>query len=438
MTKTFGELLEEGFEYPEYIDEVTAEMISDWFRCRYVTTNNFYLFFNRSLALNYPYYRELLRVDPVISKFDWFVEEYLEKETTDKIQNTGENVSSVEGSSNTSKTLEDDTTKARTGSQVVEFNGSEAHTKTGSDTDTISGTVTTSQSKEYKGTEADTKSGTDRRSISGTDTSDTTGTNENVKSGSMNNTLYGSETHNVTRDNVSQNNTRVNAFNRNNPMSAEYQTSGSPVSGSIMNIAGSVSLNDDNINRPCIVNPTYSEDSLSQNTQGGSERNTDTLSFNNRSNREEYNNITDSGEISENVSRETNTSDNITYGETNTRSFTNRKDDTTGTEGTQRTETKGYNNVDTRSFNNRNDETTYNVSDRTTGEKTETSEKTDTNTKTDTINTSVDRLFREIHTGRHENVAKIIDKARNTIISSESWLWFYHQLDKCFLQVFDV
>lgn len=438
MKKKFDDLLNEGYEYPEYIDEVTAELISDWFRCRYVLTENFYIFFNRSLALNYPYYVELLRVDPVTSKFDWFVEEYLEKETTDKTTNEGENTRVSEGTVNATVTKEGTDTKLKTGSTSVQMKGTETDTKGGTDTDSTSSSNVIDMSKTYRGSETETEGGSDRRSKTGTDTTDTDSSNENVKSGSIDNMFYGSETHNTSRDNVEQHNSRVNLFSRNTPMSAEYQSAGNPISGSIVNIAGTLSLNDDNINRPKILNPSYTEDGLTQNVTGGSEKNTDTLTYNNRSNRNEFNNVTDESTVSENVSRETSETDNITYGKTNTKAYTNRADDVDSTETLSKTDTKTYNSNNVKSFTNRSNDTVYNTTDTSTKDDTETTERTDNSSITDSSSNVIDRLFREIHTGRHENVATIIEKSRHCIVNSESWLWLYHQLDKCFLQVYDI
>ena len=69
------------YNYPDFIDEPTAELIDEWFSSRTIIPN-FDLFFNRSLKQYYPRYLEMLRVDPTVSRYDWFVENYVERQTT--------------------------------------------------------------------------------------------------------------------------------------------------------------------------------------------------------------------------------------------------------------------------------------------------------------------------------------------------------------------
>lgn len=79
MNQTFQQILNNGYTFPTDIDEPTQELIKEWFQYRQVADNNKFIpWFNRSLNLNYPYYRQLLRIDPTVSNYDWLIENYKE------------------------------------------------------------------------------------------------------------------------------------------------------------------------------------------------------------------------------------------------------------------------------------------------------------------------------------------------------------------------
>lgn len=79
MNLTFQQILNNGYTFPVTVDTATQELIKEWFQFREVADNNkFVLWFNRSLNLNYPYYKQLLRIDPTISDYDWLIENYKE------------------------------------------------------------------------------------------------------------------------------------------------------------------------------------------------------------------------------------------------------------------------------------------------------------------------------------------------------------------------
>lgn len=79
MNQTFQQILNNGYTFPTDIDEPTQELIKEWFQYRQVADNNKFIpWFNRSLNLNYPYYRQLLRIDPTVSDYDWLIEIYKE------------------------------------------------------------------------------------------------------------------------------------------------------------------------------------------------------------------------------------------------------------------------------------------------------------------------------------------------------------------------
>ena len=80
---TFNDLLADGYRKPDTVDELTWEMLADWFGERRIIPN-FDKYFKRALKLHFPYYRELLRLDPTVAKYDWFVENYQERFSEDK------------------------------------------------------------------------------------------------------------------------------------------------------------------------------------------------------------------------------------------------------------------------------------------------------------------------------------------------------------------
>lgn len=127
--KTFQQILDEGYQFPLTIDTATQQTITEWFQFRKVADNDqFIAWFNRQLTLNYPYYRQLLRIDPSTSSFDWLIMQYSEHESitssesnqsgytsvegTTVNKGTSENVSTSSGTSNvTSKMMEQPRTK---------------------------------------------------------------------------------------------------------------------------------------------------------------------------------------------------------------------------------------------------------------------------------------------------------------------------------------
>lgn len=93
MNQTFQQILNNGYTFPTDIDEPTQELIKEWFQYRQVADNNKFIpWFNRSLNLNYPYYRQLLRIDPTVSDYDWLIENY--KESLYNSEKTGKSMGS--------------------------------------------------------------------------------------------------------------------------------------------------------------------------------------------------------------------------------------------------------------------------------------------------------------------------------------------------------
>lgn len=79
---------------PSILDDATAELIKEWFKYRYLESKRGTDFLKRAIIMNYPYYKEMLRIDPTISDYDWLVQNYLERQTAS-------NTKASENSSNT-------------------------------------------------------------------------------------------------------------------------------------------------------------------------------------------------------------------------------------------------------------------------------------------------------------------------------------------------
>lgn len=114
-TKTFSQIIDEGYQYPEIIPEDLQEVIYDWYQYRHVCDDDkFTVFFDRLLKKEYHHYYQLLRIEPGIAEYDWLVSQYkeLQRENTDSKTNT----QSVEGTIETSEssTVDEDITNTTT------------------------------------------------------------------------------------------------------------------------------------------------------------------------------------------------------------------------------------------------------------------------------------------------------------------------------------
>lgn len=100
---TFQIILDKGYEKPNTIDPLTWEEVCDVFRKRRIQED-----FDRFLKMNirryFPLYREMMRIDPTVTSYDWFIEKYNERYSELKEQGSttrGGNESTSRTSSNT-------------------------------------------------------------------------------------------------------------------------------------------------------------------------------------------------------------------------------------------------------------------------------------------------------------------------------------------------
>lgn len=126
---TLNDCVDLGYDKTELCDEATWAAIVEWFGLRRVQPN-FDRYFSRALKLHYPHYLELVRIEPSVAEYDWFVENYKEQQTT------------LDGRKQKTIAGEKSTTKSGTNGGTVTVTGTGGNTRTlnTTDTDSASGT----------------------------------------------------------------------------------------------------------------------------------------------------------------------------------------------------------------------------------------------------------------------------------------------------------
>lgn len=121
-----NEYIDQGYSLPAVLDDATKSLVVDWFGDRALVKETFDKYFERSCNAHYPYYKQMLRIDPTISQYDWFVDNYLERQTTGKDSSTATttgtnsrtgsstNESTTEGSGTNSSTTDSSNTNSNT------------------------------------------------------------------------------------------------------------------------------------------------------------------------------------------------------------------------------------------------------------------------------------------------------------------------------------
>lgn len=304
-----------GYELPDVLDDATKTLIDDWFGTRYLVKEHFDRYMKRQCNLDFPRYLQLLRIDPVSASYDWFVDNYLERQVISK--NTG--------------------------------------------TDTKTGKTTTS------GTTGRTTSGSSKTENDFLDTLTHDTTVADTNESTVNDTAISK--------NVSMANNAHDGVARVAPMSAEYTAVDASGTDTITDGENSISISyPGGMVSPAILNPSSSEQSREHNENGA---------INNNSGKH-----TTSGSGSHT---------------------------TTGTESTSRGGTG-------------NTTTSGSESGTTSG-----SSETD-----DTTSHDADGKTQEIATGRNEDLGALIAKAAGVIRGTSAWIWFRDELDKCFIQCYNV
>lgn len=200
--KTMLEVRQTTNIYPDGLDifEGDKRAIQNWFDMRYVCDNEkFVAFFQRVLMRDYGLYRELLRTEPHISKYDWLVQQYTESQTYEK----GSDTTTSNGQTTNTGTVNTATGQTTSNTDTTNSAGNSSHTRTTNDTDTKTRTGTTTNS----GTDTTTTTTTDQNTTVSTSQS---GGSDTVSDGSHDN---------------------QKGLTRENPMSISYSGSGVSIDG---------------------------------------------------------------------------------------------------------------------------------------------------------------------------------------------------------------
>lgn len=422
----------------EVLDTATRANIEAWFQLRQIVPH-FDVFFQRALNTAYPYYVELLRVDPSVSSFDWLVDNYVERQTasTDDTTRTPDLV--TERTPDLTSATEYNSKTQESGSPKSVQTGSIVDTSNGTDTATKTGTV----QRAHAGSETDTKTGGHTEGITGSETVEYSGSEQDAHAYDSDTTRSGSATD--THDNATgtTDKTRATGYGRTQPMSqsvSAYTSNPSSESISLNGSEASVTYPEKNFedpgDAPVISNPTSTTDSLTSNASmvhdiGGntttyndvkdakSGTDTDTKTFTNRQDTRTFNGRNNT----------------LTYNsEMNTHAFVGRTD--TDTYNTK--DATEYGKGNTKTFNSVTDQQTLDKTEAKTGTDTVKTTGSETTKATGTETTSNQHILRDIATGRNQNVADLLQRAKVYIRNSRAWDYLKAQLDPCFYQVYDL
>ena len=166
--------------YPdiEGLDDAFKNAVNMWYDTREVSDNeNFARFFQRILYRDFGQYKQLLRIEPGISQYDWLVQTYSERmETRDHSGDETETVSGTTEQTRTDRTTASTTTTdTRTVTTVVDEDTSGSSTRTDNLTTTDSGSHATAHGH------AITSRGTAESEAGGSDTTEQTGTTKDLE-----------------------------------------------------------------------------------------------------------------------------------------------------------------------------------------------------------------------------------------------------------------
>lgn len=406
-------------------DETVQSAVYNWYKYRYIgfsDPDKFEDILKRNVAINYPIYKQKLRIEPGVSQYDWLVSSYRERQLKSK----GTNNSTVTYGGITTDTKSGSDTVTRSGSQDITKNGNDTLVKTGNQTNTKSGDETVEKS----GVQTNTKTGNQENVKQGGHTeTDIAGTHTTENSPHVSKvTTHGG--HTSSWDGTQQ-------VQANTPMSKSYDSFTKPAE-----------LQDGE-------KPETQEGYFSSRAKAGMPSTLDNSAISSQA--QSYNNsynvdkstVTESYQYDKDKTPDT----TITKGDKlnpDTRHFTyddeGEKDTTTYNEVTDRTEFDGY--KDTHTYNDVQDKTVYNsvtdthtyndIKDTTTyndikdvhtyDDVTDKSE----HKGSDTTNSGDQRTDRERETGRSEDPATLLERATDFIERSSAFMWLKEQIDCCF------
>lgn len=146
-------------------DPGLSDTITEYFFDWDIGWNNaelFWRYFARNISANIGQFREMLRIQPGVAKYDWMVQDYQERQLETVIDNT-----------NTTSRANDEqiTTASKSGTAAQSASGNSSTIQTGGETNT------------HTGTDTGEKSGTDSTAHTGTETNELTGESSEIHTG---------------------------------------------------------------------------------------------------------------------------------------------------------------------------------------------------------------------------------------------------------------
>lgn len=422
---TFQELLEiktEDEVFPLEIDDTLRDTIINWFKYRrlcVIQPERFILYFQRVLLEHYLRYRELLRIEPGISQFDWLVETYREMQNSRLATISDEELSELEKTTSLSESGTNGNT--RTFNDTV--NGTSSNTRTNNLTETHN------LSKAETGTDQKTKTNTRTNNLTDTrtidedstrtdDLTDTTtytnlkdetafGRKQRTTHDGDDTTIYG-----TTHDELSKSAPMSIAY-QNNPVSTQNIISGGTSSGSMIG----------NLDYHYADVQGTSNDKSEQRVEYDSSDTVEDLTGS-----KETRTRTGSEETSKegDVTFEKDVTDTLkktgTIGDSGSESFIHGK--TTADTGTiGHTGTVGDSGTNSTAH-------TGTIADSGTNSKTGSGSEDSSTTRTATQD--IDDVIRERLTGRNTDIAMLLRRAREYIEVTDAWMWLRKELEPCF------
>lgn len=402
-TKTFDDIIQEGYQYPEIIPQDLQGVIYDWYQYRYVCDDEkFPVFFTRLLLKDYRQYEQLVRIEPGVAEYDWLVSQYkeLQRENTDNETN----VVSTEGNTATAET----TSQEKDGTLTKTYNLTDAGTNTRASENEVNVTETIERD--------------DTRTINGQDTKTLNLTDVTAKETSDSKVID----KDTSRTDVTDNDT------------SRTDVTDTDTSNTSLNDAKSVARSLPMSSSAVGTDSNYNVVSLDWGTASGQNQTTTresgTGTVDTTVTSTGTNDTTLNSDIAEDTTETLTGSEDITLTKTGTEGNVNTGTDVLDSDEQktrQETSEGGY----TDTLNKTKTGTETDVNDETVeGSKNISVDKTEETTNTKTGSGRI----REIMTGRNDQIALMLENAKQFIANTDAWDWLRHELDEVFMGVYEV
>lgn len=393
-------------------DETVQNAVYDWYKYRIIGFSDrekFLDILRRNVAINYPMYKQKLRIEPGISQYDWLVQTYHERQ----LKSTGATDSATTYGGHEETTTGADGITIRTGGQTATKTGTETGVRSGNETIKDTGTLTNiksgNETAEKSGTDSDIRTGghtqTDTAGLHTTTTSphvsrkttESGGDNAWTGDWNVNSTLPMSKSYDkfiTASDDTDKKQQFEKAFDH-MPSGLDWDT----VSAQAQSGHREYHDNDRSVTESYIYGD--GEEGDIQTTQGDA----------------------DNPDTHETVYNDETTARN--YGSTDTHTYNDV------------TDAQNRDTLNTHSYNDVTDTQTHDTTDRLVyDDVTDTRKQSGTNSTqhsgTDTTAGNSNRTDREQMTGRSEDPATLLLRATAFIEQSSAFMWFKEQIDSCF------